>query len=896
MRLLSCLSRCVLLAAAVVWGGKSNVSAAVNPLAVGIDGDTMIAFDANSSAAPAPVGSGGAGAFGTGLEQANPLNGLPLTIRGGNYFDPGSLTAKPLIRFDLGPTANLNLDPSLPYFLELTTHTDGNANDTFRIYSISDPATRSFNEATLTWDNASAAATASLSDFEAAGSEVGVFFRPSSIDDIGISIEHPVMGSQLSTFTAGPNTFTTFGLTSTGTERWIVTDQSSTEPPRLFTYDVIESISDGPLTAAGTWGGAANQTNTLYRVGSGDTVTVDGAAAFVARGIVVGTSTGPGLVGDYDGNGSVGAGDYQTWKQAFGTTVGVAGAGADGNGDGFVNAADYTTWRDNFGASSGGGSVLSFTANNVRLPLIVINADGAFSNDTGASLAIGDPGLSSDRTHLGGTPGATPVNDNGVTRGLIINRDYTYNPSVGAEDLTINVPLISQHDFTFNGIAGSDLTLRYPAGHRGTIHFNGTGDRLVIGDLADNHFENEGVGGTVEMNSTGANQIVFGVRDTEQESDKGTIVFSKAGSIDHRGDGDSLQGVGFLVADAPVQIDLTKTYLVGGVPTGERRFVVTRNLSGSAPITVSGLASDPTVNGNTEARFQIGIDTAAFTDVLEVDYAGVISTQDFAHIEARAGMPQAKVMVNRNGVLSTGFEPLVKFPHQIASTTRFGEIELAAESSNGAGDGGTLHVGFLVPSTLAGDHAPQNLRLTTSGGRSGDLKLANGSQLVMQINGPPDYVAPQPGDPGNCEDGLQSTCSYSGPAFDTIEVEGLATLNGVLVVRLNADLSFQAENTDVPPAKPDYFPLMVGDTWDIIRGVDGGSITGTFDTVTVIDTLNDLSATQTFQVLYTSPTLVQLRLIDTAAAVSSDSVPEPSSCVLALAVAALCVVRRRTGC
>ena len=129
------------------------------------------------------------------------------------------------------------------------------------------------------------------------------------------------------------------------------------------------------------------------------------------------------------------------------------------------------------------------------------------------------------------------------------------------------------------------------------------------------------------------------------------------------------------------------------------------------------------------------------------------------------------------------------------------------------------------------------------------------------------------------------------------------------------------------------FPLNVGDTWDIIKaigsplpadfdGINGvnaadlaiwqsaygvsdagdadgdgdsdgrdflvwqqqvgmastsGTITGTFDKVTVVDNLLDLSPNQSFQVLYTSPTLVQLRLIDTAALTA---IPEPSGLVL----------------
>ena len=38
-------------------------------------------------------------------------------------------------------------------------------------------------------------------------------------------------------------------------------------------------------------------------------------------------------------------------------------------------------------------NTINFTANNVDVPLIVINADGQFTNGTGASLAIGNPTL-----------------------------------------------------------------------------------------------------------------------------------------------------------------------------------------------------------------------------------------------------------------------------------------------------------------------------------------------------------------------------------------------------------------------------------------------------------------------------------------------------------------------
>jgi hypothetical protein len=60
------------------------------------------------------------------------------------------------------------------------------------------------------------------------------------------------------------------------------------------------------------------------------------------------------VVGDYNGNGTVGAEDYTTWRTEFGTT----GASiADGNTNGVVDAADYVVWRKRLsGPASGAGA------------------------------------------------------------------------------------------------------------------------------------------------------------------------------------------------------------------------------------------------------------------------------------------------------------------------------------------------------------------------------------------------------------------------------------------------------------------------------------------------------------------------------------------------------------
>jgi GH18 family chitinase len=59
--------------------------------------------------------------------------------------------------------------------------------------------------------------------------------------------------------------------------------------------------------------------------------------------------------GDYDGDGSVGASDYNLWKSTYGSTEGDMRA--DGNEDGIVDAIDYTFWRNLMAPSDGAGGM-----------------------------------------------------------------------------------------------------------------------------------------------------------------------------------------------------------------------------------------------------------------------------------------------------------------------------------------------------------------------------------------------------------------------------------------------------------------------------------------------------------------------------------------------------------
>jgi hypothetical protein len=63
------------------------------------------------------------------------------------------------------------------------------------------------------------------------------------------------------------------------------------------------------------------------------------------------TVTSPGLLGDYDTNHFVDAGDYVLWRKTNGADV-PQFSGADGNGNSKVDDADFDVWRGNFGATS----------------------------------------------------------------------------------------------------------------------------------------------------------------------------------------------------------------------------------------------------------------------------------------------------------------------------------------------------------------------------------------------------------------------------------------------------------------------------------------------------------------------------------------------------------------
>ena len=84
------------------------------------------------------------------------------------------------------------------------------------------------------------------------------------------------------------------------------------------------------------------------------------------------------LVGDFNGDGSVGSADYTVWRNSLGETV-DHGTLADANGDGVVDTADYESWKTHFGSSistNGSGSHSGATA-TVPEPAAVVLACSA---------------------------------------------------------------------------------------------------------------------------------------------------------------------------------------------------------------------------------------------------------------------------------------------------------------------------------------------------------------------------------------------------------------------------------------------------------------------------------------------------------------------------------------
>jgi hypothetical protein len=118
-------------------------------------------------------------------------------------------------------------------------------------------------------------------------------------------------------------------------------------------------------------GGSIYHLDLAFAGGTGDLFKYNTGAPFI------GGSVSPELLGDYNKDGAVDAGDYIIWRKTTGQYVTRFDA-ADGDGDGIIDEGDYIVWRQRFGTTSGPGGaglatpepnavVLAFIAAVVRL-------------------------------------------------------------------------------------------------------------------------------------------------------------------------------------------------------------------------------------------------------------------------------------------------------------------------------------------------------------------------------------------------------------------------------------------------------------------------------------------------------------------------------------------------
>ncbi|MEX2171741.1 MAG: LamG domain-containing protein [Pirellulales bacterium] len=88
-------------------------------------------------------------------------------------------------------------------------------------------------------------------------------------------------------------------------------------------------------------------------------IALTGSAANMLSLIVVGNSlvleASLGVIGDYNGDGTVNAADYTIWRDTLGSTTDLrANGNATGASATLIDQADYVTWQANFGASGAG--------------------------------------------------------------------------------------------------------------------------------------------------------------------------------------------------------------------------------------------------------------------------------------------------------------------------------------------------------------------------------------------------------------------------------------------------------------------------------------------------------------------------------------------------------------
>jgi hypothetical protein len=536
----------------------------------------------------------------------------------------------------------------------------------------------------------------------------------------------------------------------------------------------------------------------------------------------------------------------------------------------------------------------NFAASELFLNRLVIQPGAALTESVAGDFALGQFVTPPQQMQLNGN------------LGISIDPGTTYR---------INLDIRGSGNLDVNSGAGAKLELVAQLNHGGRLRFNGSGDEVRF---VENFLQGVSGGTSIlEMNSTGANRLVYG---STVQFDDGTIIFNQPGSMDHAVDaGSRIQGPNQLIANAPITVDLTKPYPNPDAPSDERRFLisgigVTEAIMGSGDITVNGSPTNhppypdpvptPTITLN---EFEIG-QTGEGT-IKTNTYSGTITANEYVNMEIRNHMPRAKFVVNNHARLEMG--------HQIVTPTlsiQMGEVVV--------NNGGTLDVGFeqgaiaqsgVLRPFPEGHHASR-LTITDDGGRNGSLTLNDGATVRLQVNG------------------------KSANQFDTIAAEGKVALNGALNILVNPEASSGtgvgfAANPIYAPTLGDKLTLITaggagptdfndsgtvdgGDlaVWQAAFGVNanadadgdgdsdgadflawqrelgGGAISGTFDSLVISDPNNTMGAAGlTFKVNYL-PTSVELEAI---AAPPLAAVPEPATLGMVCLLVGLGCRRRR---
>ncbi len=143
------------------------------------------------------------------------------------------------------------------------------------------------------------------------------------------------------------------------------------------TYTTGDTNSNGQLDVGETWTFTASRTVVAGQYTTTGTATAVGNAQSVM-------DTDPanyfGIIpenADFNGDGTVDAGDYVLWRNNNGLPSGATHSQGDANGDGAVNSTDYDIWRGQYGTSPGAGSGAGTAATGTVAAVPVANFPSA---------------------------------------------------------------------------------------------------------------------------------------------------------------------------------------------------------------------------------------------------------------------------------------------------------------------------------------------------------------------------------------------------------------------------------------------------------------------------------------------------------------------------------------